>query len=50
MPPASESADLVDACLVRIAELVSGSRVLTLDSDFEIYRMHGRRVIPSIMP
>jgi len=42
--------DLADACLVRMAELASGSVVLTLDSDFEIYRMHGRRVIPTITP
>ena len=42
--------DLADACLVRMAELASGSVILTLDSDFEIYRMHGRRVIPSISP
>jgi len=42
--------DLADACLVRMAELASGSQVLTLDSDFAIYRMHGRRVIPTISP
>ncbi|MCP3956919.1 MAG: PIN domain-containing protein [bacterium] len=42
--------DLADACLVRMVELSSGSAVLTLDSDFSIYRMHGRRVIPTISP
>lgn len=42
--------DLADACLVRMAEVSSGSVVLTLDSDFAIYRMHGRRVIPTISP
>ena len=42
--------DLADACLVRMAELSSGSTVLTLDSDFAIYRMHGRRVIPTMLP
>lgn len=42
--------DLADACLVRMAELSSGSAVLTLDSDFTIYRIHGRRVIPTISP
>ena len=41
---------LADACLVRQAELLSGSTVLTLDSDFSIYRMHGRRAVPSIQP
>jgi predicted nucleic acid-binding protein len=41
---------VADACLVRMAELETGSRVLTLDSDFLIYRIHGRRVIPTILP
>ena len=41
---------LADACLVRMAELHSGSTVLTVDSDFTVYRMHGRRVIPVILP
>ncbi|MFP3940464.1 MAG: type II toxin-antitoxin system VapC family toxin [Acidobacteriota bacterium] len=41
---------LADACLVRMAELHAGSRILTLDSDFTVYRMHGRRVIPTIRP
>ncbi len=42
--------DLADACLVRMAELSNGSTILTLDSDFAVYRMHGRRVIPTISP
>ncbi len=42
--------DLADACLVRLAELTAGSVLLTLDSDFGIYRMHGRQVIPMRMP
>ncbi len=42
--------DLADACLVRMAELSNGSAILTLDSDFAVYRMHGRRVIPTILP
>ena len=25
-------------------------RQLTLDSDFRIYRMHGRKVLPAILP
>jgi hypothetical protein len=32
---------LADACLIRLAELTSGSALLTLDSDFRIYRLHG---------
>ena len=42
--------DLADACLVRMAELYSSSRVLTLDSDFHVYRKHGRESIAVIMP
>ncbi len=41
---------LADACLVRMSELHAGSRVFTLDSDFRIYRRHGRQVIPVLAP
>jgi len=41
---------LADACLVRMSELHANSAVLTLDSDFRIYRRNGRQVIPLIMP
>lgn len=41
---------LADACLVRMAEIHPGARILTLDRDFLIYRMHGRQAIPTIMP
>ena len=41
---------LADACLVRMAETIANSRVLTLDGDFRVYRMHGRRRIPVLMP
>ena len=34
-------ASLADACLIRISELHEPCRVLTLDSDFQIYRRHG---------
>jgi predicted nucleic acid-binding protein len=39
-----------DACLVRMAEQYENSYVLTLDSDFRIYRKHGRQQIQTIMP
>jgi uncharacterized protein len=39
---------LADACLVRMAELHAESVLMTLDSDFSIYRKHGRQVIPLI--
>jgi predicted nucleic acid-binding protein len=41
---------LADACLVRMAEIQSKSKVLTLDSDFRVYRKNGRQVIPAILP
>jgi uncharacterized protein len=41
---------LADACLVRMAELHTRSRVFTIDSDFRIYRRHGRQVIPVVTP
>jgi len=41
---------LADACLVRMAEQFAESQVLTLDSDFRVYRKSGRTVIPTLMP
>jgi uncharacterized protein len=41
---------LADACLVRMAELHPRSEVFTLDSDFQVYRKHGRGVIDTISP
>ncbi|HWS06084.1 MAG TPA: PIN domain-containing protein [Burkholderiaceae bacterium] len=43
-------ASLADACLIRLSELHDPCRVLTLDSDFAVYRRHGRKVIPVISP
>lgn len=39
-----------DACIVRMAELNQNAIVFTLDSDFTIYRKHGNKVIPLLMP
>ncbi len=41
---------LADACLVRMSEMYSESIVLTLDSDFNIYRKNRRQVIPVLSP
>lgn len=41
---------LTDACLVRMAELLDDAIVVTFDSDFRIYRRHGRKVIPLLAP
>jgi predicted nucleic acid-binding protein len=41
---------LADACVVRMAEIHEGHAVLTLDSDFAIYRKHGRVPLTLIQP
>ena len=41
---------LADACLVRMSELKRESVVFTLDTDFKVYRRHGRDAIPLIAP
>jgi uncharacterized protein len=41
---------LADACLVRMTELVGDGTVMTLDSDFCVYRRHRRQRIPILMP
>ena len=43
-------ASLADACLVRMSELYEPSQFLTLDSNFHIYRRHGRKVVSVICP
>lgn len=35
--------DLADATLVAVAEERGDRRVFTLDSDFQVYRLHGRQ-------
>jgi uncharacterized protein len=43
--------DLGDACCVRMAELIPGSVVYTVDkADFSIYRKNTRQAIPCIFP
>ena len=39
-----------DACLVRLVERTDHAFVMTLDSDFHIYRQARRRVIPLLAP
>jgi uncharacterized protein len=41
---------VADAALVRMAEQFGRSAVMTLDGDFNVYRKHGRYVIPLIRP
>lgn len=42
--------DLADACVVRLSELYADAKVVTIDSDFCIYRRNGRQPIPLICP
>jgi predicted nucleic acid-binding protein len=39
-----------DACLVKMSEQISNSAVMTLDSDFKIYRKRRNEEIPVIQP
>lgn len=41
---------LADACLVRMSEALAEPVILTTDTDFRIYRRHGRQVVPCITP
>ena len=47
---ASVPMSLADACLVRMSELDTKAKVITLDSDFKIYRRNRRQSIPSVSP
>jgi predicted nucleic acid-binding protein len=47
---ASVPMSFADACLVRMAELHGDVVVWTVDSDFSVYRRHGRQGIPTLMP
>jgi hypothetical protein len=42
--------DLADACLVRMSEMHADCVVWTPDSDFRVYRRHGRQTIPLLAP
>jgi len=42
--------DFVDACLVAMTEEKRDCRLLTLDSDFRVYRRFERQTIPLIIP
>ena len=41
---------VADACLVRMAEIHERHAIMTLDSDFSIYRKHGRTPLALIQP
>jgi len=39
-----------DACLVRMTEINNDPLLLTMDTDFRIYRRYGRQVVPCVLP
>lgn len=41
---------LADACLVRMTETLNDPLLLTTDTDFRIYRRHGRQAVPCVIP
>jgi hypothetical protein len=41
---------LADACLVRMTETLPDPLLLTTDTDFRIYRRHGRETVPCVLP
>ena len=43
-------ASIADAALIRLAEVHDSPLLITTDSDFHIYRRHGRQTIPLITP
>ena len=43
-------ASLADAALIRLSEITDAPLLLTIDSDFRIYRRHGRQTIPLLCP
>ena len=43
-------ASLADAALIRLAEINDSPLRLSTDSDFHIYRRHGRQTIPPLSP
>jgi len=47
---ASVPMSLADACLVRMTETLADPVVLTTDTDFDVYRRHGRNVVPCVTP
>jgi len=47
---ANRKPDLADLCLVRMSELYPHHVVITVDSDFRVYRRNKREAIPLLFP
>ena len=47
---ADRNPDLADLCLIRMSELYPRHSVITVDSDFKVYRRNKREIIPVLCP
>jgi predicted nucleic acid-binding protein len=47
---ADRKPDLADLCLIRMSELYPKHSVITVDSDFRVYRRNKREAIPLLTP
>lgn len=47
---ANVPASLADVSLIRMTETLADPILLTTDSDFRLYRRHGRQVVPAVLP
>jgi len=47
---AAQPMSMADACLVRMSEKIADALLLTTDTDFRVYRRHGRQVVPCVLP
>ena len=47
---ADRSPDLADLCLIRMSELFPRHSIITVDSDFKVYRRNKREAIPLLCP
>ena len=41
--------DFADACMVYLGERLSTDEIATVDSDFEVYRMRGKRPFKNVL-
>ena len=46
---ASVPMDLADACLVSLADTLNTGRILTVDSDFQLYRWRRTRAFEALL-
>ncbi|MBF0290297.1 MAG: PIN domain-containing protein [SAR324 cluster bacterium] len=42
--------DFADACIVRMSEIFTTSKIFTIDSDFRIYRKQDKKILSLLIP